>query len=238
MHRQVECLIEKRRPAPSTLALRRHIRPYSLARRKAPLQPVLVLRPRASSICDFFSRASRAASIVATLLWCSLSLFSNAACTLAIAWLRRWRSLSLAASSFRRWFSRRRCSLSNASAALRAAVSSVVRGTWSFGFARVFFGLGLGPSPAKSVGRSACSLNGPSDPTGRLTTTPGFDIVAATTSGSSLSPWRLPDGKDCSPRPRLPRPPSSRAPLSPGRKSQEKPGMSSVFAALPTRATS
>ena len=82
--------------------------------------------------------------------------------------LRRWRSLSLAASSFRRWFSRCRCSLSNASAALRAAVSSVVRGTWSFGFAKVFFGLGLRPSPAKTVGRSACSLNGPSDPAGTL----------------------------------------------------------------------
>ena len=61
-------------------------------------------------------------------------------------------------------------------------LSSVVRGTCSFGFARVFFGLGLGPPPGKSVGRSACSLNGPSDPTGRLRTTPGFDMVAATTS--------------------------------------------------------
>jgi hypothetical protein len=123
--------------------------------------------------------------------------------------------------------------------ALRAAVSSVVRGTWSFGFARVFFGLGLGPSPAKSVGRSACSLNGPSDPTGRRDNDARFRHSRSNNlGGSSLSPWRLPDGKDCSPRPRLPRPPSSRAPLSQGRKSQEKPGMSSVFAALPTRATS
>src|SRR6202021_563471 len=48
--------------------------------------------------------------------------------------------------------------------ALRAVVSSVVRGTWSFGFARVFFGLVLGPSPTKSVGRPACSLNGPFRP--------------------------------------------------------------------------
>ena len=71
---------------------------------------------RAKQACSwrFLSRASRAASIVATLLWCSLSLFSNAACALAIAWLRRWRSLFLAASSFQSWFSRRRCSLSNA----------------------------------------------------------------------------------------------------------------------------
>jgi hypothetical protein len=69
----------------------------------------------------------------------------------------------------------------------------------------------MDPSPTKedpcetkgpkrsSRGRLACSLNGPSDPTGRLRTTPGFDIVAATTSGRRY-PWRHPDGKRCSPR--------------------------------------
>jgi len=42
------------------------------------------------------------------------------------------------------------------------------------------------------VGSSACSLKGPFEPTGRLSMTPGFAMVAATTSGSSLSfaaPW-------------------------------------------------
>ena len=42
------------------------------------------------------------------------------------------------------------------------------------------------------VGSSACSLKGPFEPTGRLSTTPGFAEVAATTSGSSLclaAPW-------------------------------------------------
>ncbi|MFH1343300.1 MAG: hypothetical protein ABIL01_19140 [Pseudomonadota bacterium] len=35
--------------------------------------------------------------------------------------------------------------------------------------------------------RSASTLNGPSDPTGRLRMTPGFDMAAAITSGSSVS---------------------------------------------------
>ena len=42
------------------------------------------------------------------------------------------------------------------------------------------------------VGSSACSLKAPFEPTGRLSTTPGFAMVAATTSGSSLclaAPW-------------------------------------------------
>ena len=38
-----------------------------------------------------------------------------------------------------------------------------------------------------SVGNSACSAKGPFDPAGRLRTTPGLDIVAATTSESSVS---------------------------------------------------
>lgn len=36
-------------------------------------------------------------------------------------------------------------------------------------------------------GRSECSAKRPLDPAGRLRMTPGFDIVAATTSGSSVS---------------------------------------------------
>jgi hypothetical protein len=51
--------------------------------------------------------------------------------------------------------------------------------------------VGLLPSP-RLVGNSACSPNDPSDPTGRLRTTPGFFMAAAMTSGSSLSfaaPW-------------------------------------------------
>lgn len=46
--------------------------------------------------------------------------------------------------------------------------------------------------PPRSVGSSECSLKDPSDPTGRLRTTPGFFMAAAMTSGSSLSfaaPW-------------------------------------------------
>ena len=51
--------------------------------------------------------------------------------------------------------------------------------------------VGLSPSP-RLVGSSACSPKDPSEPTGRLRTTPGFVMVAAMTSGSSLSfaaPW-------------------------------------------------
>ena len=47
-------------------------------------------------------------------------------------------------------------------------------------------------SPMISVGSWAFSLNEPPDPTGRLRTTPGAAMVAATTSGSSVSlaaPW-------------------------------------------------
>ncbi|HEX5103642.1 MAG TPA: hypothetical protein VFV87_07530, partial [Pirellulaceae bacterium] len=36
-------------------------------------------------------------------------------------------------------------------------------------------------------GRSACSAKRPFDPAGRLSTTPGFDMVAPITSGSSVS---------------------------------------------------
>ena len=42
-------------------------------------------------------------------------------------------------------------------------------------------------SSAKSVGNPACSVKRPVEPAGRLSTTPGFAMVAATTSGSSLS---------------------------------------------------
>jgi hypothetical protein len=42
-------------------------------------------------------------------------------------------------------------------------------------------------SSAKSVGNPACSVKRPVQPAGHLSTTPGFAMVAATTSGSSLS---------------------------------------------------
>jgi hypothetical protein len=48
-----------------------------------------------------------------------------------------------------------------------------------------FPGLPFAAFRDRCVGRLACSLKGPFDPTGCLRTTPGFDIVAATTSGSS-----------------------------------------------------
>jgi hypothetical protein len=54
------------------------------------------------------------------------------------------------------------------------------------------FGLPLTSSLDRSVGRAACSVNGPFDPTGRRRMTPGFAIVAAMTLGSLLSfatPW-------------------------------------------------
>jgi hypothetical protein len=42
------------------------------------------------------------------------------------------------------------------------------------------------PDP-RSDGRPECSAKRPFDPAGRFSTTPGLDIVAATTSGSSVS---------------------------------------------------
>lgn len=63
---------------------------------------------------------------------------------------------------------------SKASAALRATLSSVARGSCYLGFARAFSGLWLGSSPDRWVRRSASSPKGPSDPTGRLRMTPGF----------------------------------------------------------------
>ena len=60
---------------------------------------------------------------------------------------------------------------------------------WAF---RLAGGFRRSSPPPRSVGSSACSPKDPSDPTGRLRTTPGFAMVAAMTSGSSLSfaaPW-------------------------------------------------
>ena len=42
-------------------------------------------------------------------------------------------------------------------------------------------------SPPRSVGKSASSRKRPFEPAGRLSTTPGLDMVAATTSASSVS---------------------------------------------------
>lgn len=67
-----------------------------------------------------------------------------------------------------------------------------------------------------SDGRSECSAKRRFDPAGRLSTTPGLDIVAATTLGCRpLS--RRPDGRGCCRHPRPPAPPL-RAPLSRGRR--------------------
>jgi len=63
----------------------------------------------------------------------------------------------------------------------------------SFAFRPAGFGADFfGPSWPRFFGNTACSPKAPSDPTGRLRTTPGFAIVAAMTSGSVLSvaaPW-------------------------------------------------
>ena len=58
-----------------------------------------------------------------------------AAWAFAIAFCRRSRSFVLAASSFRRSLSRCLCSFSNPSAALRAALSSILREGCFFSFA-------------------------------------------------------------------------------------------------------
>ncbi len=73
-----------------------------------------------------------------------------------------------------------------------ACLSLILEGAGFFGFARRLVRPAAAPPSARSVGSSACSLKGPLDPTGRLSTTPGFAIVAATISGSSVSfatPW-------------------------------------------------
>ena len=86
-----------------------------------------------------------------------------------------------------------------------------------------------GPWSDRCVGRSACSRNGPSDPTGRLRTTPGRT--------SSLRPppdlcfrWPRPDGRDCCQRPKPPRRPSSKAPQSRDRRSRSTFGRFLAFA--------
>jgi hypothetical protein len=75
---------------------------------------------------------------------------------------------------------------SNASAALRAALLSILAAGGFFDFVPRLADLPF-TSGDKSVGKWACSLNGPFDPTGRLRMTPGFDMAAAMTSGSLLS---------------------------------------------------
>jgi hypothetical protein len=146
---------------PMFSAKRPNIRPECRAR-------LLVSRPAQSRFqllflllptCLFglrpFSTAARSASMVPALLSWSRFAFSSAACALAIACCCLSRSFSLAVSSFRRSLSRCLCSLSKASAALRAALLSLDRGTCFFGFARAFARLCLGSSPDRCVGRSA-----------------------------------------------------------------------------------
>lgn len=67
----------------------------------------------------------------------------------------------------------------------------------------------------RSDGRSECSAKRSFDPAGRLSTTTGLDIVAAMTSGSSVS-FATPRWKDFCRRLRPQAPPSSRARRSRG----------------------
>jgi hypothetical protein len=84
--------------------------------------------------------------------------------------------------------------IEKASAAFRCAALSTGReegffAVWPSDLRTDFAGLSLSP---RLVGSLACSPKDPSDPTGRLRTTPGFAMAAAMTSGSSLSfaaPW-------------------------------------------------
>ena len=98
--------------------------------------------------------------------------------------------LCLAASSLASSRSRRRRSRSYACAAFRsAALSGWAEDFLAFAGLRAAF---FPPSWPRFFGSSACSPKGPSDPTGRLRTTPGFAMVAAMTSRSWLSfatPW-------------------------------------------------
>jgi hypothetical protein len=144
------------------------------------LLPTRVLRLR-----PFFECGALGFDCACLLSWSRLAC-SIAAWAFAIAFCRRSRSFAVAASSFRRSLSRCLCSLSNASAALRAALSSILRDGCFFSFARLFWSA-LDLVRDRCVGKSACSLNGPFDPTGRLRMTPGFRMVAAMTSGSSTS---------------------------------------------------
>lgn len=110
--------------------------------------------------------------------------------SLGTSFTRLARSFSNAASSLRRSASRRFCSRSKAAPAFRDPFTPVLETPRRAGFAGLIF-FGWAPSSSKS-GRSACSAKGPLDPAGRFSTTPGFAMVAATMSGSSVSlacPW-------------------------------------------------
>jgi hypothetical protein len=168
--------------------------------------------------------------MAAALFACSCSAFARAAWALSTACWRRSPAFRLAASSLARSRSPRFCSFLKARAAFRSAALSTRReagclGLRPFDLWVAFAGLSLSP---RSVRSSASSPKGPSDPTGRLRTTPGFAMVAAMTSGSSLSlaaPW----WKRLLSAPRLPMPPSSMVQRAPDRRSPAKSGRSSVF---------
>jgi hypothetical protein len=148
---------------------------------------------------------------------------------------RRSRCFCLAASSLRRSAPRRRSSLSKASAALRAALSSIFRRRRFLGFPRDRFGPRLGSSSDRCVGRSACSLKAPSEPTGRLRTTlvwPGSQRRRR----DRRFPSPGPDGRDCCRCPTLPRPPSSMAPLSPDQRTNDASKVLSFLAMQPPSA--
>ena len=73
----------------------------------------------------------------------------------------------------------------------RESPSLILGAARRFGSGRRAFFFGPSP-PSPRSGRSACSANCPLDPAGRFSTTPGFAMAAATTSGSSVSlakPW-------------------------------------------------
>ncbi len=117
----------------------------------------------------------------------ALCLFQGRLRALAVAFSRRSRSLSRAASSRRRSACRRFRSFSKSAAAFRASRSLILGATRFAGFGRCLSRRARFSPVSRSDGRSECSAKRPFDPAGRLSTTPGFDIVAATTSGSSVS---------------------------------------------------
>src|ERR1700733_10962200 len=149
---------------------------YSLAFRRISSSFPFSLSQRAASLSDRWSSTFRWSSMAPIALSCSLLPRSNAAWAFAIASSRFSRRLSSAAASFLRSVSRCRSCFSKRRAAFRVAFSSGGRGA-------SFFDVVVRVScwmSTRLLGRSACSRNGPSEPTARLRTMPGAAIVAAT----------------------------------------------------------
>jgi hypothetical protein len=129
---------------------------------------------------------------------------------------------------FRRSLSRSLSALSYSKAALRAALSSVFGGGRSFGLGRLSCGLRPASSSGRSV-RQGCIFGMRAiRPDRRRRMTPGFAMVAATSSGSSDSlaaPW----WKRLLSAPTRPKQPSSMAPRWPDRRSPARFARSSAF---------